>query len=64
MIFLLFACTSAPKDLSAYTHPEAGEAAPDFILPDVNATSASYDLDVSVSDREGNVSAWYFGHAT
>jgi len=64
MIFLLLACTDAPKDISAYAHPEVGEAAPEFILLDVNETSESYNLDVSVSDRAGNVSAWYFGHAT
>ena len=40
------------------------EAAPDFSLPDVNATSTTYEMDVSPSDYLGQVSGWYFGHGT
>ena len=36
----------------------------DFSLPDVNSTSATFGQDVSPSDYLGQVSAWYFGHAT
>ena len=38
--------------------------APDFALPDVNPTSATYDQAVSPRDYLQKVSAWYFGHAT
>ena len=36
----------------------------DHTLTDVNATSATFDTDVTVSSFQGQVSAWYFGHAT
>lgn len=36
---------------------------PDFTLPDVNATSASFAQDVRSLDQTGGVSVWYFGHA-
>jgi len=64
MILLMLACTEAPKDVEAYDHPLQGESAEDFSLLDANATSATYDAEVSVSDQRGDVSAWYFGHAT
>ena len=41
-----------------------GTVLSDFTLPDVNPTSATYGTDVSVSSFQGQVSAWYFGHAT
>ena len=46
-----------------------GDAAPvdvmsDFLLPDMNATSDTYQLDVSPRDHLGEASAWYFGHST
>jgi hypothetical protein len=37
---------------------------PDVALRDVNATSATFDQDVSPRDYLQKVSAWYFGHAT
>ncbi len=37
---------------------------PDFHLPDVNATSLTYQLMVSPRDYLKQVSGWYFGHAT
>ena len=40
------------------------EPMPDFSLADVNASSASYSTTVSPRDHLGEVSAWYFGHAT
>jgi hypothetical protein len=44
--------------------PSDAVPAPDFALPDVNATSATYDQTVSPRDYLQKVSAWYFGHAT
>lgn len=43
---------------------EIGEPAPDFSLVDVNPGSVSYEERVSPRDELGQVSAWYFGHAT
>ncbi len=40
------------------------EVVPDFHLVDVNATSPTYNQSVSPRDFLGQVSAWYFGHAT
>jgi hypothetical protein len=37
---------------------------PDFSLSDVNATSATIGMGVSPRDYLGQVSAWYFTHAT
>ena len=40
------------------------EQVAEFALPDVNPTSETYDQLVSPSNFIGQVSAWYFGHAT
>jgi hypothetical protein len=52
-------------------HPEelearqlAADMVSDFILTDVNPTSSTYGQSVSPRDYQGQVSAWYFGHAT
>jgi len=37
---------------------------PDFSLTDVNANSSRYQKAVSPRDYLGQVTAWYFGHAT
>ncbi|MCA9199691.1 MAG: hypothetical protein R3C28_33180 [Pirellulaceae bacterium] len=37
---------------------------PDFTLVDQNETSPSFGQEISPSDFLGEVSAWYFGHAT
>ena len=37
---------------------------PDFALTDENPASATYQKSVSPRDYLGQVSAWYFGHAT
>jgi hypothetical protein len=37
---------------------------PEFSLPDVNETSPTFGQNVSPSDYLGEVSAWYFGHAS
>ena len=42
----------------------APDAAMDFALLDVNATSPSAGREVSPRDYLGQVSAWYFGHST
>jgi hypothetical protein len=54
---LLLGCTDPQPDT-------IGEVLPDHTLTDVNTTSATYGAEVSVSDTRGQVSAWYFGHAT
>lgn len=41
-----------------------GEAMPDFVLIDVNPTSATYNQDVSPRDYLGQVSGWYFTYST
>lgn len=41
-----------------------GSILTDHTLTDVNETSATYNTDVTVSTFQGQVSAWYFGHAT
>ncbi len=41
-----------------------GQVLADHTLTDVNASSATFDTDVTVSSFQGQVSAWYFGHAT
>ena len=41
-----------------------GQVLADHTLTDVNATSATFENDVTVSSFQGQVSAWYFGHAT
>lgn len=40
------------------------DALPDFSLTDVNANSARFGEAVSPREYLGQVSAWYFGHAT
>jgi hypothetical protein len=37
---------------------------PEFSLTDVNETSPTFGQNVSPSDYLGEVSAWYFGHAS
>ena len=37
---------------------------PEFQLADVNAASTTYQQKLSPSYFKGQVSAWYFGHAT
>jgi hypothetical protein len=54
---LLLACRDPQPDT-------IGEVLPDHTLTDVNPTSPTYGAEVSVSDTRGEVSAWYFGHAT
>ncbi len=52
---------SRPASHVAYSHQEA---VPDFALMDLNSTSPTYNQSVSPRDYVGEVSAWYFGHAT
>ena len=42
----------------------AADMVSDFMLTDVNSTSPTYGQSVSPRDFQGQVSAWYFGHAT
>jgi len=55
-ILLLFACNGGG--------PDADSVVPDFALEDVNASSERFGTQVSPRDLEGQVSGWYFGHAT
>ncbi len=41
-----------------------GLQVPDFSLQDVNPASATFNRAVSPRDYVGQVSAWYFGHAS
>ncbi len=43
---------------------EASWLAPDFAMPDVNATSPTTDQTVSPRNYIGTVTGWYFGYAT
>ncbi len=42
----------------------SGEPVADFSLIDTNSTSATYGESVSPGDYSGQISGWYFGHAT
>lgn len=44
--------------------PVDGEMVPDFALVDVNSTSPTHGKKVSPRDYVGQISGWYFGHAT
>ncbi len=44
--------------------PVAAAALPDFSAIDVNPRSPRYEQAVSPRDYLGQISAWYFGHAT
>ena len=48
--------------LGPVAHPE--NAAPDFAILDINPDSPRHDEMVSPRDYVGQISAWYFGHAT
>ena len=58
-LVLLVACGGGGSD-----GPADPVAVADFLLPDVNPTSDTFDQDVSPRDHLGRVSAWYFGSAT
>ena len=49
---------------SSVTGPTLGALASDFAVSDVNPNSARHGEAVSPRDYLGQVSAWYFGHAT
>lgn len=44
--------------------PDPSRPVPDFSLEDVNPSSARFETAVSPRDLKGQVSGWYFGHAT
>ena len=58
-LVLLAAC----EDESGPAGPLVG-LVPDFSLTDVNPNSPSTGLAVSPRQHLGQISAWYFGHAT
>lgn len=53
---LLTGCSDAQLD-------SIGTVLTDHTLTDENPTSPTYGTDVTVSSFQGQVSAWYFGHA-
>jgi len=59
-LLLLAACGGGGSS----PNTDGPQAIPDFQLPDVNPTSATFNQDVSPRDKLGGVSAWYFGSAT
>jgi hypothetical protein len=61
-ILLLSGCDDDPPSAPPDTSGEG--LAPDFALRDVNATSPTFDEDVSPRHYLGRISAWYFGSAT
>ena len=63
-LLLFFGCGEESPTTPSGDGPTPGLAAPDFSLPDVNATSPRYDEMVSPRDYLQAVSGWYFGHAT
>lgn len=54
----------SPEVYAAVAVGEGDARVPDFHLPDVNPTSATYDQAVSPRDYLQKVSGWYFGHST
>ena len=50
--------------LSGCSAIEIGAELPALALEDVNVNSASFGQVVAVDDFDGQVSLWYFGHAT
>jgi len=67
MLIGLIACTPPEEmvwDPVGEAHALAGEAAPDFGLEDVNGSSGTFGEFIGPATQAGQVSAWYFGHAT
>jgi hypothetical protein len=65
LALLLSACGGSDSPpTSTGPPPEVGEVMPDFALLDVNPGSPRSGQVVSPRDYLGQVSAWYFGHAT
>jgi hypothetical protein len=60
---LLLAVLAGCKDSPTRPSPVAG-VVPDFSLTDVNSNSPTATQAVSPRQQLGNISAWYFGHAT
>ena len=64
-VLLAVACGGgASPRLPVLPGPAPGVAAPDFLLPDVNPSSATSLASVSPRQHLTRISAWYFGHAT
>jgi len=63
-LFLAVGCSSDSDPTPPPPPPPPTDPAPDFSLRDVNPNSSRFDQMVSPRDYEGQVSAYYFGHAT
>lgn len=48
----------------ALAEGEEATKVPDFLIKDVNPNSSTYNTQISPRHFEGQISAWYFGHAT
>lgn len=59
---LLMGCPSG--SVSEGNDDSSADPMPDFALPDINPASARFNQAISPRDYLGEVSAWYFGHAT
>lgn len=59
----LAACTTIVPGDGDPAEP-AADALPEFAVADANPASARFGENVSPRDYLGEVSAWYFGHAT
>lgn len=62
-LFLAAGCSSDSDPTPPPPGPNT-DPAPDFSLRNVNVNSTRFDEMVSPRDYVGQVSAWYFGHAT
>jgi hypothetical protein len=58
-LFLALGCGDDPVK-----PPPQGNVMPDFSLQDVNPNSATTGQQISPRQFVGQISAWYFGHAT
>lgn len=56
--------SDGPTEMEALQTLPGPDALPEFAVADVNPSSPRYNSDVSPRDYLGQISAWYFGHAT
>lgn len=68
MLIALVGCLTPPSEQVwapvGTDHADKGSAAPLFELQDINPTSRTFGEFVGPATQAGQVSAWYFGHAT
>ena len=64
VVALAFVTGCGEDSPASVTGPALGAVVPDFAVSDVNPNSPRNGEAVSPRDYSGQVSAWYFGHAT